>query len=327
MTPARIALPGFRERLPWLGGDLQTARNALARDHIDLDPWPGQRLMFAASNGDRLNGVLHRAGETEAPLVVLIHGLTGCEDSAHVRASAARLLESGFDVFRFNLRGAGPSRPDCRAMYHAGRSDDLRLALDGLVSAGHGRAGIFAMGYSLGANLLLKYLGETGRDSRIARAVSVSAPIDLAAASARLEAARNRGYHRWLLNRMKADWRSGPLDIGPAQTAAMEHATSIRAFDDGVVALLNGFADAADYYARNASAQYLSGIGVPVLVLHGENDPWIPADAYRALTGLPQTVRVEIAKGGGHVGFHGRRGRWHDECALALFGATGNFQN
>jgi len=319
MTRTEFSLPEFRERAPWFGGDLQTSRNSLVGDHADLDPWPGNRIVFDASNGDQLSGVLHRAGQSETPLVVLIHGLTGCEDSAYVRASAARLLESGFDVFRFNLRGAGPSRPECREMYHAGRSDDLRIALDGLVFGGHGRRGIFAMAYSLGANLMLKYLGEAGAGSRITRAVSVSAPIDLAAASARLEALRNRGYHRWLLARMKSDWQAGPLDIAPAQVAALESAATIRAFDDGVVAPLNGFTGAADYYAQNAAAQFLPGIAVPTLLLHADNDPWIPADDYRALANLPEQVRVEVARGGGHVGFHGRGGCWHDACALQLF--------
>ena len=322
MTPVQLSLPKFRERLPWRGGDLQTARNALTRDHAELDAWPGTRICFAAANGDQLSGVLHKVAARETPLVVLIHGLTGCEDSAHVRASARRLLESGFDVFRFNLRSAGPSRADCRSMYHAGRSDDLRLALDGLVSAGHGRAGIFAMGYSLGANLMLKYLGAAGKSTMISRAVAVSAPIDLAAASTRLEAKRNRGYHRWLLDRMKSDWQGGPLDIAPEQIDALQSAATIREFDNGVVAPLNGFADATDYYARNSARQFLTRITVPTLVLHADNDPWIPVDSYRALFGLPATVRVEIARGGGQVGFHGRDGRWHDEAALLLFRAA-----
>lgn len=319
MMPHDVALPEFRERAPWFGGDLQTARNALRRDHADLSAWPGTRLSFAAGNGDQLCGVLHKSVNGTGCLVVLVHGLTGCEDSAYVRASACRILDAGHDVFRFNLRGAGPSRAQCRAMYHAGRSEDLQLALEGLVSAGHGVNGLFAMGYSLGGNLLLKYLGESGSRSLIQRAVSVSAPVDLAAASSRLEAGRNRGYHRWLLDRMKQDWTSGPLDIETPQMAALEHAQTIRAFDNGVVAPLNGFSDAADYYAQNSSREFLSGVAVPTLVLHADNDPWIPDGAYHALKGLPDHLRIEIARGGGHVGFHGRNGRWHDECAVLFF--------
>lgn len=321
MTPAKIPLPEFHERLPWWGGDLQTARNALTRDYAELGAWPGFRIHFVAANGDRLSGVLHEAAAREMPLVVLVHGLTGCEDSAYIRASARRLLESKFGVFRFNLRGAGPSRADCRAMYHAGRSDDLRLALEGLISAGHGRAGVFAVGYSLGANLLLKYLGEAGKDALISRAVAVSSPIDLAAASTRLEARRNCGYHRWLLDRMKLDWQGGPLEIAPEQIEALQTAATIREFDNGLVAPLNGFADAADYYVRNGARQFLARITTPTLVLHADNDPLIPVDAYLGLTGLPETMRVELTRGGGHVGFHGRQGRWHDEAALMMFKA------
>jgi predicted alpha/beta-fold hydrolase len=304
-----------------LVGDLQTIRNAVLRDHAKLGAWHGTRLTFTAENGDRLEGVMHRVPDTDKPLVVLVHGLTGCEDSAYVRASARHLLQAGFDVFRFNLRGAGPSRPNCREMYHAGRSGDLRLVLETLHGDGHSPRGICAMGYSLGGNLLLKYLGESGENALVARAISVSAPLDLAAASRRLEAPRNRGYHRWLLDRMKSDWRGGPLDMTDRQRDALESARTIREFDNGVVAPLNGFADAADYYARNMSARFLKHIAVPSLLLHGDTDPWIPAGIYREVDGLPDNLRVMVARGGGHVGFHGRDGRWHDRCAVAFFQA------
>lgn len=321
MNAPQLLLPSFHERAPWFGGDLQTIRNAVLRDHADLSRWLGKHLTFPASNGDRLEGTLHRASVGENPLVVLVHGLTGCEDSAYVRASARHLLQKGFDVFRFNLRGAGPSRPHCREMYHAGRCEDLKLALETIVAAGQGSKGLFAMGYSLGGNLLLKYLGEAGAESLLTGAISVSAPLDLAAASTRLEASRNRGYHRWLLDRMKSDWRGGPLEISDAQRAALNTAKTIREFDNGVVAPLNGFVDAADYYAKNMSGQFLEGIEVPTLLLHGDSDPWIPAAAYREVGALPTNLRVEVARGGGHVGFHGRGGRWHDQCAVTFFQA------
>jgi uncharacterized protein len=319
MNMPGTSLPTFRPRLPWYGSDLQTIRNAVMKDHADLTMWPGTRKTFEAVNGDCLCGVLHRALNSQNKLVVLVHGLTGCEDSAYVRASAHHLLADGFDVFRFNMRGAGPSRAECRTMYHAGRTEDLDLALRELLRLGLGMGGIFAMGYSLGGNQLLKYLGETGRDALVARAISVSAPLDLAAASARLEDSRNRIYHRWLLDRMKQDWQAGPLDIAVGQREALEAAPTIRAFDDGVVAPLNGFSGAADYYARNTSGQFLSQIGVPTLLLHGNDDPWIPVASYRNPGALPDHVRIEIAHGGGHVGFHGKNGRWHDQCASLFF--------
>ena len=202
-----VDLPAFRPRAPWWGGDLQTVRNAVLRESADLSPWPGERLSLEAGNGDRLSAVSHEPDKDR--LVVLVHGLTGCEDSAYVRASARHFLAAGYGVIRFNLRGAGPSRPHCRAMYHAGRSEDLALVLKMLATRGGMARDLFAVGYSLGGNLLLKYLAEQGDHALLRAAVSVSAPLDLAAASTRLEAYRNRGYHRWLLDRMKADWRAG----------------------------------------------------------------------------------------------------------------------
>jgi len=320
MIEAPAGLAPFRARAPWFGGDLQTLRNTFMRDHAGLDPWPGERLYFKADNGDRLNGVLHSAREDQHALVVLIHGLTGCEDSAYVRASAHHLLKAGYGVLRLNLRGAQPSRRDCRQMYHAGRSEDLALVFAHLAEQGFDADRLFAVGYSLGGNMLLKYLAETGSDALVSRAVTVSAPLDLSTVSRRLEAPRNRLYHRWLLDRMKLDWRGGPLDLNPAQHAALDRSVSIREFDNGVVAPSNGFADAEDYYTRCAAGPRLGAIAIPTLLVHAADDPWIPAEIYlRLAPTAPANVSIALASGGGHVGFHGRNGRWHDAAALNFF--------
>ncbi|MEP4377531.1 MAG: alpha/beta fold hydrolase [Alphaproteobacteria bacterium] len=323
MTPPPDPLSGwppFRARAPWFGGDLQTLRNTIMRDRADLDPWPGERLYFKADNGDRLNGVLHPAPDKPKTLVTLIHGLTGCEDSAYVRASARFLLEAGNTVLRLNLRGALPSRQDCRQMYHAGRSEDLALVFDELANMGYGAAQLFAVGYSLGGNILLKYLAEAGEDSRVSRAVTISTPLDLSRVSRRLEAPRNRLYHRWLLDRMKLDWRGGPLDLNTAQMDALDRADSIRNFDDGVVASSNGYADAEDYYARCAAGPRLGEVTIPTLLVHAEDDPWIPADIYRRYApSMPPEMALALTPGGGHVGFHGKTGRWHDHAIRRFF--------
>lgn len=319
MNLNKLRLPNFRTRAPWFGGDLQTIRNSLLRDRADLAPWPGTPLQVEAENGDRLSGVFHDVPNRTKPLVVLVHGLTGCEDSSYVRATARHLLAAGFAVFRFNLRGAGPSRSFCRAMYHAGRSEDLALVLKSLSAAGHAAKGMFGIGYSLGGNMLLKYLGEAGADSLISRALSVSAPLDLEAALVRLEAPRNLPYHRGLLARIKSDWRRGPLEMESAQAEVLDTATTIRAFDDGVIAPLNGFVDSAEYYAKCSSIGYLKQISVPTLLLHGANDPWIPLYAYDKAGPMSEKIRVEVVDGGGHLGFHGRGGCWYDHCAVELF--------
>src|SRR5262249_30881007 len=143
---------------------------------VDLRPWPAQRLWFEAGR-DRMTGLLHRSGRADPPLVILLHGVTGCERSSYVRCSTFQLFHPGYPVLRLNLRGAGPSRPHCREGYHAGRSEDLHNVLAGLASEFR-HAGIAIVGYSLGGNILLKFLAEQeGGMEPLRAAVSISAPI------------------------------------------------------------------------------------------------------------------------------------------------------
>jgi Predicted hydrolase of the alpha/beta-hydrolase fold len=182
MADAALSFPRFRSRLPWWGRDLQTLRNYIVSIESSLAPYPAERVEFAMTDGDRLLASLHRPAEDLGrPLVVLIHGLTGSEDSAYIRASALYFLDQGYPVLRLNLRGAGPSKGVCRSRYHAGRSDDLRQVLGQMDGRLAGK-GLLLVGYSLGGNLLLKYLGEAGRRAIVRGAVSISAPIDLDAA-------------------------------------------------------------------------------------------------------------------------------------------------
>src|SRR5262249_33525430 len=156
VDPAR-AYPRFVARPPWWGGDLQTVRNYLRKPAIPLEPYPAERLEFPLDDGsgDVLVATLNppRTAHGARPLVVLVHGLTGCETSTYMRASARHLLERGHPVLRLNLRGAGPSRARCRLQYHAGRTEDLRAVvgrMDGRLAAN----GVVIVGFSLGGNML-----------------------------------------------------------------------------------------------------------------------------------------------------------------------------
>lgn len=314
----RPEFPAFRPRPPWWGGDLQTVRNYLFAPAPRLAGYASEEMAFpmADGSGDVLLGSLERPrGAGGRPLVVLVHGLTGCQDSAYVRGSARFFLGRGHAVLRLNLRGAGPSRGRCREGYHAGRSADLRAvfaALPAALVAG----GVVAIGYSLGGNVLLKLLGEPAVAGCVRAAVAVSAPVDLAATSRRFARPRNRLYQRWLLARMKEEARAAPLD--GHERAAVAAARSVRQFDDGFVAPRNGFDGADDYYARCSALPYLEAIAVPTLLVHAADDPWIPPEPYRDYDwGRAPACRLALTERGGHVGFHGRGSRiaWHDRCA------------
>jgi predicted alpha/beta-fold hydrolase len=316
-----IHFPAFEARAPWWGADLQTVRNVVTFKSSDLKAYSATRLELPTPDGDRLQGVFSLPSDADParPPIILVHGLTGCEDSSYIRASARFFLDAGWPVLRLNMRGAGPSRATCRQHYHGGRSEDLRTTIRELpneVSA----LGVVLMAYSLGANQMLKMLGEDSAERGLVRAaISVSAPIDLARSSRRFLRLRNRLYHRWLLARMKVETVAAGAAVNDQERAAIERARTVYQFDDVFVAPRNGFTDADDYYARCSALGFLDDISMPTLLIHAANDPWIPSDTYTAydwtrndnLCGL-------VAPSGGHVGFHGRgyTTPWHDRCAL-----------
>jgi hypothetical protein len=327
-------LRNFIERPPWWGGDLQTLRNALVsnlfgRDGGEIGAASDERIDFPAGDGsgDVLLGRLNRpAPETDderrRPLIVLIHGLTGHEDSRYNKSTARHMLTEGFPVLRLNLRGAGPSGALCRGSYHAGRSEDLRLVLgrmDGRLAAG----GIVLVGFSLGGNMLLKYLAEQGSRAPVLGAVSVSAPIDLKATQVRMMARRNRWYHDFMLKEMKAEIARPTFPLSEDERAGLASIRTVFEFDDRIVAPGSGFAGADDYYAKCSAKPMLGAIRTPTLLIHARNDPWIPGAIYDDVPGMANArLTLLMAPGGGHVGFHGIGGAvpWHDRC-IAVFAA------
>jgi uncharacterized protein len=319
MAGATLSFPRFRSRFPWWGRDLQTLRNHILKVAPSLSAYPSARLEFRLSDGDVLLASLHRPTEDHRrPLVVLIHGLTGSQDSAYIRVSARYLLGLGYPILRVNLRGAGPSRGICRSRYHAGRSEDLRQML-GQMNGRLAERGVLIVGYSLGANLLLKYLGEAGRRAIVLGAVSISAPIDLSAARHEIMRARNRAYHRHLLAGVKSETESLPL--GAEERRTLAGIETIFDFDQCILAPREGFQGAEDYYSRSMALAFLPEIRVPTLLIQAKDDPWVPFRSYAEFdwTANPRLVPLFAARGG-HVGFHGLGSEvpWHDRCA-ALF--------
>jgi len=146
----------FEERTPWWGGDLQTLKNQIIHGPKHLESRSStMRFPMLDGTGDVLTGSLEVPLKPKSgPLIVLVHGLTGCEDSVYVRRTASLHLAAGRPVLRLNLRGAGSSRKTCSGYYHAGCADDIRTVLDGL-DAEIGPEGVFLIGYSLGGNILI----------------------------------------------------------------------------------------------------------------------------------------------------------------------------
>lgn len=324
-----ISFPKFRERSPWRGGDLQTLRNVFFAPDA---PKPGGasrdlRLAMTDGTGDALACRVDWPGASgnrvSREALVLVHGLGGSSESHYMVSTARHWLDRGHPVVRVNLRGAGASGETCRLSYHAGRSEDLRDALRDLF-AGEPELfapGIAIVGFSLGGNMLLKFLAEYAGEFPLVWAASVSAPIDLTEASRRFGSRRNRLYQRSILASLRRESLRTEAKLAGGERDAVIRAKSLLEFDEYFVAPRNGYSGAAEYYARNSSREFLSGIAVPTLLVQAHNDPWIPIDAYRDYPwGQAPKLTPLLPQGGGHVGFHGRghREAWYNLC-LAQF--------
>ena len=306
----------FVERPPWWGGDLQTMRNQIVVHRVPLVRRATPlRLPASDGSGDVLTGSLHEPENgSGGPAIFLIHGLTGCEDSTYVRQTTAYHLSLGRKVVRVNLRGAGSSRITARGYYYGGCTSDVQDMLDGLEPSVT-RSGVFAIGYSLGGNILLNFLAQLRNDHPLIGAATVSAPINPAEACARLMSRRNMIYHYFLLRNMKRQALSPYADLTAHEQRAIQSARSIYAFDDDFTAPRHGYRSADDYYAKTAGYQFVAQLEIPTLLLHARNDPWIPSGPYLELLQQPLgQAEIVLAPSGGHVGFHDRASSapWHD---------------
>ena len=325
---ASHTFPAFKAAFPWYGGDLQTIKNNLVWGAPNFPPERQTRVALPVNDGsgDVLLGLLDRPAQpTHLPLLILIHGLTGCEGSRNIMMSAAHFVSQGFTVLRLNLRGAGPSLGHCTEHYHAGRSEDIAAALTALPAELKSQ-GIVMAGVSLGGNALLKLAGEDFHGHGVLAVASVCAPIDLEAGQRRIMAGRNALYHRYLIRRMKADALTGAHDK-TAMAEVLKDVETVFDFDDRVVAPQNGFDGALDYYAQCSAQNVLDEIKVPALLIHAATDPWIPLEMYTDRTWNDSgPISVAIADDGGHVGFHSAAtsAPWHNVCIASFFSSAGS---
>jgi predicted alpha/beta-fold hydrolase len=281
-----LDLPPFKPRFPWWSADLQTIAVLLGTYQANLAPHTSERVCFcmADRSGDILVGMLDRPAEPQAsrPLVILLHGITGCENSSHVLNGARHLLNLGYRVLRLNLRGCGASRPHCREHYHIGRAADFRRVLSQLPDELTDN-GIAVVGYSMGGAMLLKYLGEEG---------SFSPP-------------RNWLYHNYILADIKKETLAEGGELSAEEREIVRSVRSVREYDDRFIAPRYGFRDVDDYYELCAPQNYMPEIRVPTMVLAAADDPWIPAEYYRDFKWSDNPFLVSVmAEGGGHLGFH-----------------------
>jgi hypothetical protein len=283
-----LAVSYVRERLDLADGDF-----------VDLD--------WARTGADRL--------------AVLCHGLEGHSGRPYVRGMVRTLNRAGWDAAAYNYRGCSGEPNRTARAYHSGATDDLREVVEHVGAAGYPRLAL--VGFSLGGNLVLRYLGEDppAVPPAVVAGATLSVPVDLDDACRRICSPGNRLYHDRFLRKLKrkvrtkAAARPGLVDPGP-----LAGVRNLRDFDDLYTAPLHGFRDAADYYARCSCGPVLGAIRLPSLLLTARNDPLLgercyPADAARS----NPVFHLETPDHGGHVGFFAPGGRYYSEARVVGF--------
>lgn len=243
------------------------------------------------------------------PTALIVHGLAGSAQSPYAVRVAARLRKLGVRVVRMNLRGAGEGFGLARGIYHAGRTDDLRRVAEWMAERSEGSP-LALIGYSLGANLVLKLSAEASAKplNGLDCVLAANPPIDLAACCEFIQRPENRLYDKNFVRQLRNDvvrLHAMFPDLGPVD---LPKSMTLFDFDDLYTAPRNGFAGAADYYAKSSSAFFIPSIEVPGLVVHAEDDPFIPAEPFRRVN-FPDQLALELISGGGHLGYVSRS-RW-----------------
>lgn len=273
---------------------------ALRRERVDTPDGDFVNLDFAVDGAGREEV---RPGE---PLAVVLHGLEGSSASGYVLQTLRELAARGIRGVALNFRSCGGEPNRTPRFYHSGDTGDLAFVL-GLLGERWPGSPLGAVGYSLGGNVLLKYLGERGEESRVRAAAAVSVPFDLGAGATRMERGMGRFYTWRFLTSLRAKYHAKremlDREVDGARVLA---ARTFREFDDAATAPLHGFRDAEDYYARSSSAGYLDRIRVPTLILHSTDDPFLPTEAVprEAIRANP-FLAEGFTDAGGHVGFVG----------------------
>ena len=268
---------------------------------------PSVARYFEVEPGTQVRADCHmQAKPREHGTIVVLHGLEGSSESGYMLGVAEKAWVGGFNVVRLNQRNCGGTEKLTRSLYHSGLSCDIRSVVLELISHDE-LPEIFAVGFSMGGNLVLKMAGEFGdtAPTQLRAFVAVAPAFDLAACANALNEPRNFLYERRFVTGLKQRMRlKSKLFPELFPIDGMRNIRSVRDFDELITARFCGFAGADDYYARSSANRLISEIRRPTLILTAQDDPFVPFASFghSALRENP-CIALIAPKNGGHCAF------------------------
>lgn len=301
-TPTEVPPGRFRPAWWLRNPHAQTLAGKYLRSGAAL---PLERRSVDTPDGDFLDLDFAPEPAAGAPQVVVLHGLEGSTQREYMSLMFRELFDRGLRGVGMNFRGCGGQPNRVARSYHSGETGDLTHVISGLRRS-QPECPIGAVGFSLGGNVLLKYLGEREDGTAVRAAVAVSVPYDLAGSAQRLSSgARRSTYGAYFLRSLhrkvlaKRQLLDGEADVERALAAR-----TLKDFDDAFTAPLHGFLGADDYYARADVRRHLAHIRTPTLLIQARDDPFLPRGSTPdgAVAANPH-LAAAFTDRGGHLGF------------------------
>lgn len=285
---------------------LQTVYSSLFRKPKELDY---EIEKFTLSDGDFLECYWYKIEQKNStkPIVILFHGLAGNYKSPYIQGAVLELAKSGFLPVIMHFRGCNGNDNLLPRSYHSGETGDA-LEFARTLKGRYPKRALYAVGYSLGANMLLKLLGETGVQSPFDRCVAVSPPMDLKECADRINEGVSRYYQHRLVQELnsalqKKYKRHDMQKLIGLKYEDIQKIKTFWEFDDAYTSLVHGFSNAANYYEKCSSKQFLKNITTPTLLIHAKDDPFMSEKVIPKPEELSSNIEFMLCKNGGHVGF------------------------